>query len=167
MVFRMVEARRREWVADFDWLSRRAGSLDRLRRIGCAVCLIAVVSLAPALAQAEDNDRLDLAKEAGMGAGTALVNLVYSPVKLAYAFGGLVVGGLAWAFSGGDAEVAEVVLTPSLRGNYVLTPAQLEGKREIEFFGRKPKYRDGWENGGKTPKDDRDVAAAPEGKRRW
>jgi hypothetical protein len=74
--------------------------------------------------------------------------LIYAPIKLTYALGGLVVGGLAWAFSGGDSEVASIVLTPSVRGDYVVSRSQLLGKQEIEFFGRRPEYSpdDGWDD---------------------
>ena len=109
-----------------------------LRRTACTFLVVMALALAPVSAMA---DRGDLAKEAGIGAGTALATLIYAPVKIAYALGGLIVGGLAWGFSGGDSDVAGVILTPSLRGDYVLSPRQLQGKEEIEFFGLKPEYR--------------------------
>jgi len=107
--------------------SRRGGLL-------VAVLLAAAVGTAPAAASAEGAG--ELAKDAGLGVGTALASLVYAPVKLVYATGGLLVGGLAWAFSGGDSEVAKVVFTPSLRGDYVITSAHLAGEDRLEFFGR-------------------------------
>ena len=91
------------------------------------------LAFAPATAMA---DSLDMSKTAGLGVGSAMATLVYAPVKLCYALGGLVIGGLAWGFSGGDNSVAEVVLTPSVLGDYVITPAQLSGEEPIEFFGR-------------------------------
>ena len=95
-----------------------------------------------------------MSKQAGLGFGSAVASLIYAPVKLCYALGGLVVGGLAWAFSGGDNEVANVVLTPSILGDYVLTPEHLVGDRPIEFFGRDPDYIP-------IPEDEIDVAASP------
>jgi hypothetical protein len=123
------------------------------------VCCVAIAAV-PAAALAESG-RKNMAKEAGVGFGSALATLVYAPVKLVYATGGLVVGGLAWAFSGGDKDVADVVLTPSLRGNYVVTPAHLKRQEELEFFGRKPEYRTAEDriDEGQGP----DVASAPEG----
>ena len=105
--------------------------------------ILAVTSAALLLASPSSagGEAADMSKEAGLGAGSAIASLLYAPVKLVYATGGLVVGGLAWAFSGGDSEVASVVLTPSVRGDYVVTPEQLRGKDDIEFFGRKPQYR--------------------------
>ena len=122
------------------------------RRLFVAVALTGAIAMAPASAFAND-DGADMAKEAGIGAGTAIASLIYAPIKLTYALGGLVVGGLAWAFSGGDSEVASIVLTPSLRGDYVVSRQQLLGKQEIEFFGRLPDYR---------PDDDWDVSADAE-----
>ena len=123
-----------------------------------ALLLSAAIAVAPVAATA-DGDGADMAKEAGIGMGTAVASLIYAPIKLVYAFGGLIVGGLAWAFSGGDANVASVVLTPSLRGDYVVTRAQLTGKQEIEFFGRRPEYRsdDDWD----VMPVEEDVAALP------
>ncbi len=129
-----------------------------LRRSFVSLLLATAVAAAPLAASAE-SDAKDMAQDAGIGFGTAIASLVYAPIKLTYAVGGLIVGGLAWAFSGGDSEVASVVLTPSLRGDYVVTRSQLMGRQEIEFFGRRPEYRDGdvWD----VDPAQEDVAAAP------
>ena len=110
-----------------------------VRRWSIAVLLTASIAMAPLSALA-NGDGVDMAKDAGIGAGTGIASLIYTPIKLTYALGGLIVGGLAWAFSGGDSEVASIVLTPSIRGDYVVTRSQLLGKQEIEFFGRNPEY---------------------------
>ncbi|MCG8588708.1 MAG: hypothetical protein MJE66_05405 [Proteobacteria bacterium] len=117
--------------------ARKAAGL-RTRAIATAsAALLAGVPLAASA------DVADMAKDAGLGAGSALVTLVYAPVKLMYATGGLLVGGLAWIFSGGDGEVVETVLTPSVRGDYVVTPPMLTGKQVPEFFGRRSEYEAG------------------------
>jgi hypothetical protein len=128
--------------------STKGASMARIgRRYAGAMLLTASIALAPMSALAE-SDGQDMAKDAGIGAGTAIASLIYAPIKLTYALGGLVVGGLAWAFSGGDSEVASIVLTPSVRGDYVVSRSQLVGKQEIEFFGRRPEYSpdDGWDD---------------------
>jgi len=122
-----------------------------------------MLGLAPISALASDNQ--DLARDAGIGAGSALVSLVYAPLKICYAVGGLMVGGLAWMFSGGDGEVASIILTPSLRGDYVVTPRQLQGKEPIQFFGRKPEYDLAYEEEIVTSRQD--VAAAPPAEQLW
>ena len=76
------------------------------RRIGAVITCAVAVAAAPAASWADD---AAMAKDAGVGLGSAIASLLYAPVKTAYALGGVVVGGLAWAFSGGDAEVARVV----------------------------------------------------------
>ena len=67
--------------------------------------------------------------------------LIYTPLKLVYSIGGVVIGSLAWVFSGGDSQVAKTVITPAVAGDYVLTARHLQGKETLEFFGREPGYR--------------------------
>ena len=45
------------------------------------------------------------------------------------------------ACSAGDNDVAKTVTTPAVRGDYVVTPEHLRGKRPLEFIGRDPEYR--------------------------
>ena len=107
------------------------------RRIAALVCA-AVVGLAPSAALAEGDS---VANEAGIGALAAVGTLVYGPVKIVYAALGLVFGGAAWGLSGGDSDVLDAVITPSVRGDYVLTPEHIRMERDIEFMGRDPEYR--------------------------
>ena len=104
--------------------------------LALAGLLAATITAGPAAA--EDN----MTSEAGMGALAGLSTLIYAPVKLAYATAGLVFGGIAWGLSGGDSDVMMAVITPAVRGDYVITPAQLRMEQPIEFFGRDPAYRD-------------------------
>ena len=67
-----------------------------------------------------------VSRESGLGAAAAISSLVYGPVKVFYALGGLVIGSFAWVFTAGDSEVAEMVFTRSLRGTYVITPEILD-----------------------------------------
>jgi hypothetical protein len=77
-----------------------------------------------------------VSKEGGIGAAAALSSLVYGPVKLLYAAGGLIVGSFSWIFTAGDNEVASKVFTRALRGTYVITPGILLGEEPLEFIGR-------------------------------
>jgi hypothetical protein len=79
--------------------------------------------------------------EAGIGTAAALTSLIYGPVKVTYATLGLVIGGFAWVLSAGDSDVMNAVLTPAVRGDYVVTPDMLRGRDDIEFIGRDPDYR--------------------------
>lgn len=130
------------------------------RRLAMALLMCGALALAPAAALAEA-DGVDMMKDAGIGMGSAVASLVYAPVKLVYAFGGMVVGGLAWAFSGGDSSVASIVLTPSVRGDYVVSRQQLLGERELLFFGRPRDYsNDQWED---VPVEEEVASASPSG----
>jgi len=81
------------------------------------------------------------ANEAGLGAASALTSLVYGPVKIVYSVLGVVFGGFAYGLSGGDSGVMRAVVTPAIRGDYVVTPAHLRGEQQLEFVGREPGYR--------------------------
>lgn len=84
----------------------------------------------------------DAAVEGGVGTASVLASLIYGPIKLAYSTLGVVFGGLAYGLSGGDSDVLTAVITPAVRGDYVITPDHIRGERSIEFFGRQPEYRD-------------------------
>jgi hypothetical protein len=98
-----------------------------------ALALAAVLALAPSPARAEEGS---LAYEGALGLGAAVCTLVYSPIKLTYAVGGLVVSGLAWLWTGGDSSVLDPIYTASIGGDYVVTPSHLDGSRPLEFVGR-------------------------------
>ena len=80
------------------------------------------------------------AQEGGWGVVAGLGTLLYSPVKVVYAGCGLLFGGIAWGLSGGDHDVFDAVVTPAVRGDYVLQPAHIRGQKPLEFFGRDPHY---------------------------
>lgn len=80
-------------------------------------------------------ERGDVGSEAGWGTCAALLTLPYAPLKLAFAAGGGVVGGLTWLFSMGDDDAAMAVWRPSLGGDYVVSPDHLTGRRDLAFIG--------------------------------
>ncbi len=79
---------------------------------------------------------------AGLGSAAVISSLVYGPVKMAYSLLGGVFGGFAWALSGGDTEVMTAVITPAVRGDYVITPSHLRGEVPVEFIGRRSDYQE-------------------------
>jgi hypothetical protein len=94
-----------------------------------AAVLACSLVLAAVPAQAEENPW----REAQIGAGAGLSNLLYVPAKAIFAvFGGLI-GGVAWAVTGGDLEVANDIWNASMNGTWVVTPAMLQGKEKIHF----------------------------------
>ena len=116
--------------------SARSSAWSSLRR-GLAVGLTVGLLASPSVALAGDHTK-EVSKESGLGAAAALSSLIYSPVKLVYAVGGLVVGSLAWVFTAGDTNVADKVYVRSLRGTYVITPEILRGEQPLVFIGRDP-----------------------------
>ena len=75
------------------------------------------------------------ASSAGMQAAAAVSTILYFPFKAAFAIGGAIVGGLAYAFSGGNEQAAKSIWDTSLRGTYMITPDHLEGNRPVRFLG--------------------------------
>lgn len=75
------------------------------------------------------------ASSASMGAAAGLSTLLYLPLKAAFAIGGGLVGGLAYAFSGGNENAAKSIWTTSMYGTYIITPDHLRGDRPIRFLG--------------------------------
>ena len=73
--------------------------------------------------------------DAGWGVAAAFANLGYMPTKLVYAGLGGLTGGLAWACTAGDSQVADAVWKASLGGTYVITPSALKGESGIAFTG--------------------------------
>jgi len=89
--------------------------------------LLALLLMTPTRARA------DFLEDAGMGTATVLANVLYMPTKLVYATLGGITGSVAYVLTGANYEVAERVWTPSLGGNYVLSPDQLRGTQPIYF----------------------------------
>jgi hypothetical protein len=98
-----------------------------------ALAVTATFTFTPASATAES-----AGAEYGIGIGCVVVNLVYGPAKVLYATGGAIVSGFAYVFTGGDTEVARPIWNAAMRGDYVLVPDQLKGKKPIIFVSRSP-----------------------------
>jgi hypothetical protein len=77
---------------------------------------------------------------ASLGWGMAAVgtNIGYFPAKILYAFGGSLVGLLAWGVTAGNDDIALGILQPALSGTWVVTPEMLRGEQPIMFLG--PSY---------------------------
>ncbi len=101
-----------------------------MRRVLVALVLLGIVLGRPAPLRAHN-----AAAELGLAVGAAAGNLVYLPVKGIVALGGLVLGGVTGALTGGDVRAAYAIWVPAASGTYLLTPAKLEGTEPIEFFG--------------------------------
>ncbi len=111
---------------------------------GIALGLFVAMTASPLYAQSADpaptNQPAEqsVGEEAGYGVGSALANLLYIPAKVTYAGLGLLTGGLGFVLSGGRADVANNIIYPAVRGNYVVTPNHLKGTEPIYFVGAPP-----------------------------
>ena len=104
-----------------------------------ALCTVTMVppagsqeSVAPPSSESTEGGN---ASSAGMQVAAGLSNFLYFPAKLVLAIGGGIVGGLTYAFSGGNEQAAKSVWTTSLYGTYIITPDHLQGNRPIRFLG--------------------------------
>jgi hypothetical protein len=116
--------------------SIRSASKRSAGRAAIALAVVALLQAGPA--RADGDEDLGREGEAGLGIAAGLASLVYAPAKVIYAAGGGLVAGLAYVLSAGDQDVAEPILTPALRGDYVVTPSHLRGEKPLEFIGREP-----------------------------
>lgn len=109
---------------------------------GIALASLVTVMSAPLYAQtaASNNQATEqpVGEEAGYGVGAALASVFYIPAKVTYAGLGLITGGLGYVLSGGRADVANNIIYPAVRGNYVVTPSHLKGTEPIYFVGAPP-----------------------------
>jgi len=121
-------------------LPRKASSLKLLAVfLLLALCTVTMVpsawsqeSAAPSSSQSTEGGN---ASSAGMQAAAGLSTLLYLPLKAVFAISGGIVGGLAYAFSGGNEQAAKSIWDTSLYGTYIITPDHLQGNRPIRFLG--------------------------------
>ena len=107
----------------------------RPRVVAASVALILSLAAAPTVSAQEQRSAWN---EAGYGLGAALLTFVYGPAKIFYAGAGALTGGAAYLLTGLRGDVAHSIITPALRGDYVVTPEVLRGERPISFAGRDP-----------------------------
>jgi hypothetical protein len=72
---------------------------------------------------------------AGYGAGAVFCSLLYIPFKLTYAILGGLVGGGTYLVTAGNTQAANTVWRSSLGGDWVVTPAMLQGQEPLNFSG--------------------------------
>lgn len=90
----------------------------------------------PSSALAEDQaSGTDSSDGTGIKVASWLLTVPYCAGKSAFAIAGSVVGGLGYAFSGGNSETAQSIWTKTVYGTYILRPAHLRGEEPIHFLG--------------------------------
>ena len=112
---------------------------DVLKQV-TGVCVLLAFSLvvclgATGVSLAAEQELSSPTNEAGLGIGSALLTVVYFPVKLAYAILGGIVGTFTYGLTGGNLDTAKAVWEPSFYGTYVITPDHLKGNEPVRFIG--------------------------------
>jgi hypothetical protein len=119
------------------------GAWNRSVALVIVLALVTVTTVGPAWSQdsqpvappvASDSEGGN-ASSAGMQAAAFFSSILYAPFKLAFAIGGGIVGGLAYAFSGGNEQAAKSIWHTSMYGTYLITPEHLRGDRPVRFLG--------------------------------
>lgn len=113
------------------------GTVDRFLTVMLIVTFLGLTMIPPGSALAEDQTS-DANSSEGTGIQVAswLLTVPYCVGKSAFAVAGSVVGGLGYAFSGGNTETAQSIWTKSVYGTYVLRPPHLRGEEPIHFLGK-------------------------------
>ena len=112
-----------------------AGSLKKWTSVFMLIVFALVVGIGTPVVSFAAEEESSPSNEAALGVGSFFLTLVYTPLKMAYAIGGGIVGGFAWALTGGDLETAQDVWEPSVYGTYVITPDHLKGNEPVRFVG--------------------------------
>jgi len=109
---------------------------------GLALSLFVAMTFSPLHAQTaapqEPPAQESIAEEMGYGFGAAVASVFYIPAKFTYATLGLLTGGLGFALTGGRADVANNIIYPAVKGNWVVTPNNLKGTEPLYFVGAPP-----------------------------
>ena len=123
--------------------SNRLGAASSFKLVAIflllALCTVTIVpsawSQGSASPSSNESTEGGTASSAGMQAAAAVSTILYFPFKAAFAICGGIVGGLAYAFSGGNEQAAKSIWDTSLRGTYYISPDHLQGNRPIRFLG--------------------------------
>jgi hypothetical protein len=124
----------RETKSDLNLVSKKVYST-----ITALIILFAYVIMTVPTVHAEDTSDDSGAEiavsDSGMSAASALATIVYFPVKAAFSLAGGIVGGLTYAFTGGNEEATKDVWNASMGGDYMVEPENLTGEKPLNFIG--------------------------------
>ncbi|MBH0202520.1 MAG: hypothetical protein HP496_09575 [Nitrospira sp.] len=120
----------------------------RVFLVGTVFCTILVATGESALAHGDGISEMspphsspssqpDLAspEAARLQAACWALTVPYGAAKMAYAIGGGIVGGFAWAVTGGNMEAAKSIWVPSMTGDYIVQPQHLTREKHLYFVG--------------------------------
>jgi len=113
------------------------GKWSRSVAVVLIVTFMGLAMISPGSTLANDQaSGTDSSNDTGMQVASWALTVPYCAGKSAFAIAGSVVGGLAYAFSGGSSKTAETVWATSVYGTYILRPAHLRGEEPIHFLGK-------------------------------
>ncbi len=104
------------------------------------LCVYTIMTVPAAHAEETSGDSTTeiAVSDTGMDAASAVATIVYFPVKAAFSLAGGVVGGLTYAFTGGDEDATKKVWDASMGGDYSVSPGNLTGEEPLHFVGPSP-----------------------------
>ena len=103
---------------------------------GCAVLVIGEAGGAAAGAATSAKSSQTSDHTVPTYVGTVLANVLYFPAKVLFAAGGAAVSGITYVVTLGNAEASDDVWQTAVEGDYVVTPAMIEGKQPVRFSGK-------------------------------
>ena len=110
---------------------------SRLITVMLIVTFLALTIIPPGSALAEEQaSGTESSDDTGIKVASWLLTVPYCAGKSAFAIAGSVVGGLGYAFSGGNSQTAQSIWTKTVYGTYILRPAHLRGEEPIHFLGK-------------------------------
>ena len=113
------------------------GTLGRFLTVMLIVTFMGLTVIPPGSALAEEQTSgTESSDSTGIQVASWLLTIPYCAGKSALAIAGSVVGGLGYAFSGGNTETAQAIWTKSVYGTYILRPPHLRGEEPIHFLGK-------------------------------
>lgn len=120
--------------------TEEAPEVVKWRRAVAGALIVAFLSLTvipPGSTLAEDQlSGTESSNDTGIQVASWLLTVPYCAGKSAFAIAGGVVGGLGYAFSGGNSETAQSIWTTSVYGTYIIRPAHLRGEEPVHFLGK-------------------------------
>lgn len=123
-----------ETKADLNLVSKKVYSTITALIILC-IYVIMTVPAVHAEDTSDDSGTEIAVSDSGMSAASGLATIVYFPVKAAFSLAGGIVGGLTYAFTGGNEEATKDVWNASMGGDYVVEPENLTGEKPLNFIG--------------------------------
>ena len=112
-----------------------SGSLKKGTSVFMLIVFALVVGIGTPVVSFAAEEESSPSNEAALGVGSFFLTLVYTPVKMAYAILGGIIGGFTYGLTGGDLETAQDVWEPSVYGTYIITPDHLKGNEPVRFVG--------------------------------